>query len=166
MDLGLYYCDMFFCDPIGKTTANWWLGFKYFSVLSLRHKTFDTAIQSSSDFVREFEVLYYQRVPSRIHFVRHSIHLLTHIAPADHQRSSTGLLCTVDNGNSYREPGGKKSDKTKTLIKNLEEHRVLRAQLDSVMAMYPKLDINHGTPSQFNHAQCLFSGQVCLSTMM
>ena len=33
------------------------------------------------DFVREFEALYYQRKASRIHFIRHSVHLLTHIAP-------------------------------------------------------------------------------------
>lgn len=33
------------------------------------------------EFVKEFEALYYQRQACRIHFVRHSVHLLTHIAP-------------------------------------------------------------------------------------
>ncbi|KAF8222325.1 hypothetical protein L208DRAFT_1038562, partial [Tricholoma matsutake] len=33
------------------------------------------------EFVRDFEALYYQCKESRIHFVHHSIHLLTHIAP-------------------------------------------------------------------------------------
>jgi hypothetical protein len=32
------------------------------------------------DFTQEFERLYYQRRTDRIHFVQHSIHLLTHIA--------------------------------------------------------------------------------------
>ncbi|KAF8228661.1 hypothetical protein L208DRAFT_1221616, partial [Tricholoma matsutake] len=32
------------------------------------------------DFVQEFEALYYQQMESRIHFIHHSIHLLTHIA--------------------------------------------------------------------------------------
>jgi hypothetical protein len=33
------------------------------------------------EFVREFEDLCYQRMEARIHFVRHSIHLLTHMGP-------------------------------------------------------------------------------------
>lgn len=32
-------------------------------------------------FVEEFEILYYQRNPDRLHFVRQSIHLLIHLAP-------------------------------------------------------------------------------------
>lgn len=32
------------------------------------------------EFTKEFEELYYQRRPDRIHFIRQSIHLLTHIA--------------------------------------------------------------------------------------
>jgi hypothetical protein len=32
------------------------------------------------DFTSEFEQLYYQRRPERIHFIRQSVHLLTHIA--------------------------------------------------------------------------------------
>lgn len=47
---------------------------------------------------------------------------------------------------------GKEIRQDKDPYRNLEERGVLRAQLNSVMAMYPKLDINHGTPSLSNHA--------------
>ena len=33
------------------------------------------------EFAREYEELYYQRMEARIHFVRQSIHLLTHMGP-------------------------------------------------------------------------------------
>jgi hypothetical protein len=46
-DLGLYYCDTSFHNPTGKTTANWLLGFKYFSIPLLLHKTFEMVTQPS-----------------------------------------------------------------------------------------------------------------------
>lgn len=103
------------------------------------------------DFVREFEALYYQRKASRIHFVRHSIHLLTHIAP---ETTRAGPLACYAQWTMETAIGnlGKEIRQDKDPYRNLEERGVLRAQLNSVMAMYPKLDINHGTPSLSNHA--------------
>lgn len=41
-------------------------------------RTSNTALKA---FVRDFETLYYQRIASQIHFICHSVHRLTHIAP-------------------------------------------------------------------------------------
>jgi hypothetical protein len=45
------------------------------------------------EFVNEFELLYYQRRPERIHFVHQSIHALTHLAPLTGRR----LPCFLEN---------------------------------------------------------------------
>jgi hypothetical protein len=49
---------------------------------------------------------------------------------------------------------GKEIRQDKDPYRNLEECGVLRAQINSVMAMYPKLDINYGADSLSIHAHC------------
>jgi hypothetical protein len=95
------------------------------------------------DFVRGFEALYYQRKASRIHFVRHSIHLLTHIAP---ETIRAGPLACYAQWTMETAIGnlGKEIRQDKDPYCNLEERGVICAQINSLMAMYPKLDINHG----------------------
>ncbi|KAL0565973.1 hypothetical protein V5O48_016040 [Marasmius crinis-equi] len=48
---------------------------------SLTHDEVNKANRMLSFFVKDFERLYVQRNPNRIHFVRQSIHILTHLAP-------------------------------------------------------------------------------------
>ncbi|KAI0304753.1 hypothetical protein BC826DRAFT_902685 [Russula brevipes] len=95
------------------------------------------------DFVRDFEALYYQRKAYRIHFVRHSVHLLTHIAPETVRAGPPACYAqwTMETaiGNL-----GKEIRQDRDPYRNLEERGVIRAQVNSLMAMYPKLDINYG----------------------
>ena len=95
------------------------------------------------DFVRDFKALYYQRKESRIHFVCHSIHLLTHIAP---ETVRAGPLACYAQWTMETAIGnlGKEIRQDKDPYRNLEERGVIRAQINSLMAMYPKLDINYG----------------------
>ena len=103
------------------------------------------------DFVRDFEALYYQRKAFQIHFVRHSIHLLTHIAP---ETVRAGPLACYAQWTMETAIGnlGKEIRQDKDPYRNLEERGVLRAQINSLMAMYPKLDINHGAHGLSIHA--------------
>ncbi|KAF8226798.1 hypothetical protein L208DRAFT_1498218 [Tricholoma matsutake] len=95
------------------------------------------------DFVQEFEALYYQQMESRIHFICHSIHLLTHIAP---KTVCAGPLTCYAQWTMETAIGNlsKEIRQDKDPFWNLEEHGVLHAQINSVMAMHPKLDVNYG----------------------
>jgi hypothetical protein len=106
---------------------------------------------SLKDFVKDFEALYYQRKASRIHFVHHSIHLLTHIAP---ETVCAGPLACYAQWTMETAIGnlGKEIRQDKDPYRNLEEHGMIHAQINSLMAMYPKLDINFGAHSLSIHA--------------
>ena len=103
------------------------------------------------EFIKEYEVLYYQWNASCIHFVCHSVHLLMHIAPKTIHAGS--LTCytqwTMETaiGNL-----GKEIHQDKDPYRNLKECGVICAQINSLMAMYPKLDINYGTCNLPIHA--------------
>jgi hypothetical protein len=103
------------------------------------------------DFVRDFEALYYQRKASRIHFVRHSVHLLTHIGP---ETVCAGPLACYAQWTMETAIGnlGKEMRQDKDPYRNLEERGTLRAQINSLMAMYPKLDVNYGVGGLSIHA--------------
>jgi hypothetical protein len=105
-------------------------------------QTGNTALK---DFVREFKALYYCCKASRIHFVRHSIHLLTHIAP---ETILAGPLACYAQWTMETAIGnlGKEIRQDKDPYRNLEERKVMHAQINLLMAMYPKLDINYGAP--------------------
>jgi hypothetical protein len=113
------------------------------------------------NFVKDFEALYYQRKESRIHFVRHSIHLLTHIAPETVRAGPPACYAqwTMETaiGNLGRE-----IRQDKDFFRNLEERGVLRAQINSVMAMYPKLEINHGVQRLSIYAHAFPNGYAFL----
>jgi hypothetical protein len=51
------------------------------SQYSIKTEDINKAHQALLEFAVEFEVLYYQRRPERLHFVRQSIHALTHLGP-------------------------------------------------------------------------------------
>jgi hypothetical protein len=81
----------------------------------------------------------------------HSVHLLTHIAP---ETVRAGPLACYAQWTMETAIGnlGKEIRQDNDPCCNLEEHGVLRAQINSVMAMYPKLDINYGAHSLSTHA--------------
>ncbi|KAF8264362.1 hypothetical protein EI94DRAFT_1441586, partial [Lactarius quietus] len=90
------------------------------------------------DFVQEFETLYYWCMESRIHFVRQSIHLLTHIAPET--LCIRPLSCyaqwTLETaiGNL-----GQEIRQDHDLYANLMQRAILRAQINALKARYPRI---------------------------
>ena len=93
------------------------------------------------NFVNEFEEIYYQRKESRIHFVRHSIHMLTHIAPETFRAGPLSCYAqwTLETaiGNLGRE-----IRQDKDLYANLTQRAILRAQLNSLQARFPGIRLD------------------------
>ncbi|TFK58392.1 hypothetical protein BDN72DRAFT_782146 [Pluteus cervinus] len=92
------------------------------------------------DFIDEFEDLYYQRQPERIHFVRQSIHLLSHLSsetvrlgPPAYYAQWTMETLIGNLGKEVRQPGNPFS--------NISERGVLRTQMNVVHAMFPDLEL-------------------------
>ena len=166
MVLGPFCFDTSFHNSTGRTTANWLLEFKFFSTLLLLHRDSKIATKPSRTlffffFLFFFEALYYQRKESRIHFVRHSIHLLTHITPETVQAGPPACYAqwTMETaiGNLGRE-----IRQDKDFFRNIEECGVLRAQINSVMAMYPELEVNHGVQRLSIYAHAFLDGYAFL----
>ncbi|KAL1697777.1 hypothetical protein EV121DRAFT_297980 [Schizophyllum commune] len=89
-------------------------------------------------FVRDYEVLYYGRRTARIHFVRQSIHSLTHLAREVLLFGPPGLYSqwtmerTIGNlGQEIRQPSNPYA--------NLSQRAVRRGQLNAVMSFVPSL---------------------------
>ncbi|KAL1726287.1 hypothetical protein EV714DRAFT_219610 [Schizophyllum commune] len=89
-------------------------------------------------FVRDFEVLYYGRFTARIHFVRQSVHSLTHLAHEVRLFGPPGLYSqwtmerTIGNlGQEIRQPSNP--------YMNLSQRAVRRGQLNAIMALIPSL---------------------------
>ncbi|KAL1725665.1 hypothetical protein EV714DRAFT_220906 [Schizophyllum commune] len=89
-------------------------------------------------FVTNFENIYYEQRTARIHFMRQSIHSLTHLAREIHLLGPAGLYSqwtmerTIGNlGQEIRQPSNPYS--------NLSERAVIRAQLNAVKALIPGL---------------------------
>jgi len=96
-----------------------------------------------SEFVREFEELYYQRRPDRIHFIRQSIHLLTHIGPETVRAGPVACYAqwTMETaiGNL-----GKEVRQDRDPYANISQRGILRAQMNSIRCMMPHLDLGDG----------------------
>ena len=91
------------------------------------------------EFACEFEILYYQRRADRLHFVRQSIHAVTHLAPevlrlGPHACSSQWTMeRTIGNlGQEIRQPYNPYA--------NLSQRGLLRSQINALKAMVPDLD--------------------------
>jgi hypothetical protein len=97
-------------------------------------------------FVKEFEELYYQRREDRIHFVRQSIHLLTHIAS---EMICAGPLACYAQWTIETAIGnlGNEICQDRDPYANIAQRGVLRAQLNSILAMMP--DLNLGDKDSF-----------------
>lgn len=87
----------------------------------------------------EFEAIYYQQRTSRIHFVRQSIHLLTHLA---WETRRLGPLATCSQWPMERTIGnlGQEVKQHVNPFANLSERGARRCRVNSLIAMFPDLD--------------------------
>lgn len=92
-----------------------------------------------TEFVEDFELLYYQRNPNRLHFVRQSIHLLLHLA---HETVRMGPLCLTTQWTMERFIGdlGSQIRQHSNYFANLNERCLRRCRVNSLKAMFPVLD--------------------------
>jgi hypothetical protein len=91
------------------------------------------------EFVNEFELLYYQRRPERLHFVRQSIHALTHLAPEAVRigppicSSQWTMERTIGNlVEEIRQPSNPYA--------NLSQRGLQRCQVNTLKSMFPSLE--------------------------
>ena len=92
------------------------------------------------EFTREFEELYYQRRADRIHFIRQRIHLLTHIAS---ETIRLGPLSCYSQWTIETAIGnlGEEIRQDRDPYANIAQRGILRAQLNSILALFPDLDL-------------------------
>ena len=98
------------------------------------------------DFVCEFEDLYYQRKASRIHFVRQSIHMLTHIGP---ETLRAGPLSCYAQWTLEMAIGnlGREIRQDRDIYSNLTQRAILRAQINSLQARFPDIELEFPDPT-------------------
>jgi hypothetical protein len=91
------------------------------------------------EFVHEFELLYYQRRPERLHFVRQSIHALTHLGP---EAVRIGPSIISSQWTMERTIGnlGEEIRQHSNPYANLSERGLQRCQVNTLKAMIPELD--------------------------
>jgi hypothetical protein len=96
------------------------------------------------EFVREFEEIYYQRRPDRIHFVRQSIQLLTHIGP---ETVRAGPVACYAQWTMETAIGNLGNEIRQDLdpYANISQRGLLRAQLNSIRSMMPHVLLNSET---------------------
>ncbi|KAH8996455.1 hypothetical protein EDB86DRAFT_2803935 [Lactarius hatsudake] len=113
------------------------------------------------DFVCEFEELYYQRKESRIHFVRQSIHLLTHIAP---ETFRLGPLACYAQWTLETAIGnlGREIRQDRDMFANLTQRAVLRAQINSLQARFPEIqfEVGEDTVTSLSNGAREFKGYI------
>ena len=95
------------------------------------------------DFVYEFEQLYYRRMESRVHFVRQSIHLLTHIGP---ETSQVGPLACYAQWTLETAIGnlGREIRQDRDLFANLTQCAIIRAQVNTLCTRFPHIKFEIG----------------------
>ncbi len=93
------------------------------------------------EFTREFEELYYQRRPDRIHFIWQSIHLLTHIAS---ETTRVGPLSCYAQWTIETAIGnlGDEIRQDRDPYANIAQRGLLCAQLNSILVMFPQLNLD------------------------
>jgi hypothetical protein len=91
------------------------------------------------DFCGEFEVLYCQRRPERLHFVRQSIHALTHLAP---ETVRIGPVICSSQWTMERTIGNLVAEirQPSNPYANLSQRGLERSQVNAIKAIYPDLD--------------------------
>jgi len=91
------------------------------------------------EWVLEFELLYYQRKPERLHFVRQCVHSLTHLGPETHRLGPPSLSAqwTMERvigifGSLIKQPSNP--------FANLAEQARKVAEINAIIAMWPDLE--------------------------
>jgi hypothetical protein len=98
------------------------------------------------DFVREFETIYYQRKPERIHFCRPVLHILLHLTPLVH---TLGPLCYYTQWMMERTIGNLTEEMKQPSLPfaNLAQRGLRRAQVNALKAILPKLQKEDKNPA-------------------
>jgi hypothetical protein len=91
------------------------------------------------EFIEEFELLYYQRKPERLHFCRPSLHALPHLAP---ETTRIGPPCYYTQWTMERTIGnlGEEIKQPSNPYANLSQRGIRRAQVNALKAMIPDLE--------------------------
>jgi hypothetical protein len=91
------------------------------------------------EFASEFEQIYYQRRTDRLHFVRQSIHAVTHLAP---EVTRIGPPTCSSQWTMERTIGnlGQEVRQLSNAYANLSQRGLLRSQINALKAMIPDLD--------------------------
>lgn len=99
----------------------------------------------TSEWCIEFETIYYQRNPKRIHFVRQCVHSLTHLAKETHRLGPLSLSSqwTMEQvigvfGSLLRQPSNPYA--------NLAAQAQKMAHINALVAMYPSFEKEKGVP--------------------
>jgi hypothetical protein len=90
-------------------------------------------------YVSDFEELFYQRMPERIHFVRQSIHAMVHVGP---EAIRIGPQTYYTQWTMERTIGnlGEEIKQPSNPYANLSQRGVRRCQVNAMKAMFPALD--------------------------
>ncbi|KAJ6457721.1 hypothetical protein C8R45DRAFT_844222, partial [Mycena sanguinolenta] len=130
----------------GKVPEKYWLHFcRGVSVIRSANqrkipcKQLVSAHKNAISYVSEFEDLYYQRKPERLHFVCQSVHAMTHLAP---ETIRLGPLPYFAQWPIERTIGnlGEEIKQHSNPYTNLSERDVRRSQVNALKAMFPQLD--------------------------
>ncbi|KAA1478538.1 hypothetical protein DENSPDRAFT_861874 [Dentipellis sp. KUC8613] len=114
------------------------------------------------EFCEEFEVLYYQRLPSRLHFCRQSVHQMRHAAPESWR---TGLLALTTQWPMERLIGdlGQEIRQPSNPFANLSQRGLLCAQVNALKYYLKATSWLSGpgsvTPSEMHAIQLYLQGQ-------
>jgi hypothetical protein len=114
------------------------------------------------EFHQEFEDFYIRRLPEWIHFLHHSVHLLTHIAP---ETIRAGPLACYAQWTMETAIGnlGEEIRQDRDPYANIAQRGLLRAQTNSLLAMMPDILIQGDKPGTLPRgSKDLGSGYVLL----
>ncbi|KAJ6462630.1 hypothetical protein C8R45DRAFT_760842, partial [Mycena sanguinolenta] len=120
------------------------------------------AYKNAISYVSDFETLFYQRKPERIHFVRQSVHAMTHLGP---KAIRLGPLPYFAQWTMERTIGnlGEEIKQPSDPYTNLSERGVRRSQVNALKAMVPELDTTDANAQKIpNTAEDLGDGYVLL----
>ncbi|KAH8088943.1 hypothetical protein BXZ70DRAFT_899236 [Cristinia sonorae] len=112
---------------------------------TVTHEQLIEAHKALIQFCDDFELLYYQRAPERIHFVRQSIHQLIHLSP---ESLRMGPLWAYTQWTMERFIGdlGAEICQPSNPFANLSQRNVLCAQINALKAMLPDLEKKEAVP--------------------
>ncbi|KAJ6484804.1 hypothetical protein C8R45DRAFT_829746 [Mycena sanguinolenta] len=106
------------------------------------HISVDQIVEShqlACEYAKEFEEMYFQGMPERIHFVRQSIHAMTHLAPECIRIGPPALHSQWPIERTIGNLGQEIKSHSQPYA-NLSERSLRRCQVNALKAMFPDLD--------------------------